>query len=300
MPRPATPGCGSRSSASSILYVVVGVTTILVLRGMSRRWRAAEELSTSTTSRTARRGPIETALGQGPGPVSWADVGRRRAVLRRHRVRDLRRRGLRRRLLGSHRRWRRTGRAAARHGRPLDRPGVGGEPRLADLLSRGALDRVRLDVRVDHADAVRAAHAGRVRHRAARLELRVPQGRVRARATAGTSAPRSRCRRCSCRSAWARWPVRSRPGGSRREARPATRGTAGSTRRRSSAVCSPSSWWRTWPPSTSPGTPGGSTTTEMVEYFRRRAIVAAVVAGRGRVRRDLRAPRRRARTCSTG
>ena len=31
-------------------------------------------------------------------------------------------------------------------------------------------------LRVDHADAVRAAHDRRVRHRAARRELRVPQG----------------------------------------------------------------------------------------------------------------------------
>ena len=35
-----------------------------------------------------------------------------------------------------------AGRAAARAHRPLDRPGVGGEPRLADLLPRGAVDRV--------------------------------------------------------------------------------------------------------------------------------------------------------------
>ena len=34
-----------------------------------------------------------------------------------------------------------------------------------------------------------------------------------------------------------------------------------------------------WPPSTSCGTPAGSTTTPMVEYFRRRAVGAAVVAG---------------------
>ncbi len=70
------------------------------------------------------------------------------------------------------------GRTAARARRPLDRPGVGGQPRLADLLPRRALDRVRRDLRVDHADAVRPAHARRARHRPARLELRVPQGGV--------------------------------------------------------------------------------------------------------------------------
>ena len=53
-----------------------------------------------------------------------------------------------------------------------------------------------------------------------------------------TSAPRSPSRRCSCRSAWARSPARSRRAGCPPAARPATRGRAGSTPPRSSAACS--------------------------------------------------------------
>ena len=110
--------------------------------------------------------------------MTLADVGRGRPLLRRHRVRAVRRRRLRRRVLGPHRRRREAGRAPARADRPLDRSGVGGEPRLADLLPRGPVDRVLRGVRVDHAHAVRPADARGVRHRAARIELRVPQGRV--------------------------------------------------------------------------------------------------------------------------
>ena len=44
---------------------------------------------------------------------------------------------------------------------------------------RRALDRVPRSLRVDHAHALRPAHARRARHRAAWLELRVPQERCR-------------------------------------------------------------------------------------------------------------------------
>ena len=160
-------------------------------------------------------------------------------------------------------------------------------------MPRRALDGVPRGVRVDHAHAVRAADAGRARHRAARLELRVPQGGRSARRRGATSAPRSRSRRCSCRTAWARSRARSRRAGSRPAATPAIRGRAGSTRRRSSAACSRSPCAPTSPPSTSCGRAPASSSTTMVEYFRRRAVVAVDRGGRGRVRRDLRAARRR-------
>ena len=158
--------------------------------------------------------------------------------------------------------------------RPLDRPGVGGEPRLADLLPRRAVDRVLGGVRVDHAHAVRAAHARGARHRAARLELRVPQGGLRHVGPAQLRRDLRRRRRCSSRTAWVRWPARSRPDGCRRVARRAIRGTAGSTRRRSSAACSRSRSSRTSPRSTWSGTRGGLGDDALVEYFRRRAVVA--------------------------
>ena len=155
-------------------------------------------------------------------------------------------------------------------------------------------------LRLDHAHAVRPAHLAALRHRAARLELRLPQG--------GAPHPRPpplrrrvrRSRRCSCRTAWAPWPARSRRGGCRPAARPATRGRAGSTRRRSSAACSPScvvaylaAVYLVWDARR-------LADDGMVEYFRRRAVAAAVVAGVVALVGHLRAARRRARTSSTG
>ena len=177
-----------------------------------RRVRAS-----TTTCRTARARPLAPSAGprvrRGAGLVS--ERGRGRAVLRRHRLRAVRRRRLRGGLLGPHRGRRRTRRAAPRGREPLDRAGVGSQPRLADLLPRRAVDRVLRGVRVDHAHAVRAVVAGRARHRAARLELRVPQGSV-TRVVAAQLRRRVRDRRrCSCRSASARWPARSHPGGCR-------------------------------------------------------------------------------------
>ena len=173
----------------------------------------------------------------------------------------------------------RTGRAPARGDRPLDRPGVGGEPRLADLLPRRAVDRVPGGVRVDHAHAVRAAHARRARHRAARLELRVPQGGDRARRASATSAPRSRRRRCSCPYCM------GAVAGAIASGRVPPGGKAGDP-------------WTSWVNPTS--ILGGVLAVtvcaylaavylvwdarrlgddEMVEYFRRRAVGAAIVAG---------------------
>ena len=74
-------------------------------------------------------------------------------------------------------------------------------------------------------------------------------------------------------------PARSRPGACPTAGGPATRGRAGSTRPRCSAACWPWSSSPTSPPCTWCGTPAGAGDPEMVEYFRRRAIGAAVVAG---------------------
>ena len=87
---------------------------------------------------------------------------------------------------------------------------------------------------------------------------------------------------------------RSPRAGSRPAARPATRSTAGSTRRRSSPASSPCRRSPTWPPSTWSGTARRGRRPSLVEYFRRRAVVAAVVAGVVGARRDGRAARRRA------
>ena len=166
--------------------------------------------------------------------------GRGRPVLRHHRLRALRRRRLRRRVLGPHRRRRGTGRAAPRGHRPLDRAGVGGQPRLADLLLVvlwTAFSEAFASITLTLFVPLTLAAFGIVLRG---LELRVPQGGVpHPRPTQLRRRVRAR-RRCSCRTAWARSPARSRRAGSRRAARPATRGRAGSTRRRSSVACSPS------------------------------------------------------------
>ena len=155
------------------------------------------------------------------------------------------------------------------------------QPRLADLRLRGAVDLLPRGVRVDHADPLRPADPRRVRHRAARRGVRLPQGRASAPATGATSAPPSPCRRSSCRTAWARSSAASPPGrvpagwGGRRPVeqlgqphldphRRARRVPERLPRRRSS----------------SSGTRGGCRTTTMVAYFRRRAV-----GGRGRGRR---------------
>ena len=196
-----------------------------------------------------------------------------------HRLRDLRRRRLRRRLLGPDRRRRRARRAAARGHRPLDRAGVGGEPRLADLRLRRAVDLLPRGLRVDHADPVRAADPRGVRHRAARRQLRLPQGGV---PHPGPAQLRRRLRLSSVLVPYCFGAVAGRHrlgAGARRRARPATRGTAGSTRPPilggvlavASTPTSPRSSWC--------GTPGGSPTTRWSTYFRRRAVGAGVVAG---------------------
>ena len=170
-------------------------------------------------------------------------------------------------------------RAAPRGDRPLDRPGVGGQPRLADLHLRRAVDRLLRGLRVDHADAVRPAHARRASASCCAGRASRSARPCSAPATAATSAPPSPSRRCSCRTAWAPSPAPSPRAGCPPAARPATRGQLGQPdvgprrrpRRRRRAPTSP--------PSTSSGTPAGSATPTMVEYFRRRAIGAAVVAG---------------------
>ena len=99
-----------------------------------------------------------------------------------HRLRPVRRRRLRRGVLGPDRRRRgarRRGRA-----RSIDHSiGPVWEANHVWLIFClvVAVDRVLAGVRVDHAHAVRPADARRARHRAARLELRVPQSRSCAR-----------------------------------------------------------------------------------------------------------------------
>ena len=113
------------------LYAALGAALVITLRAMARRWRAADEEDSEVPygpSAEAARGEQRRRRG-------------RRAVGRRDGVRRLRRRGLRRRLLEPLRRARRARPARARADRLGDRARVGGQPRLADLRARRALDR---------------------------------------------------------------------------------------------------------------------------------------------------------------
>ena len=181
-----TPACGSRSSSIVVLYAVRRRRRrSSCCGGMSRRFRreARRTLDETRRARTARA--TRSGADRRPRRCRSGDRSRRRrrrAVLRRHRVRAVRRRRLRRRVLGPDRRRRAS---AASGPRALIDHSIGPVWEanhvwlifclvvLWTAFSRG--------VRVDHAHAVRAAHARRARHRAARLELRVPQGGRRAR-----------------------------------------------------------------------------------------------------------------------
>ena len=78
-------------------------------------------------------------------------------------------------LLGPDRRRRREGRAAAGADPALADPGLGGQPRLADLHPRRPLDRLPAGLQRRDDDALRADRAGRGGDRPARLRLRLPQ-----------------------------------------------------------------------------------------------------------------------------
>ena len=100
--------------------------SMLVLRSMSRRFRAAGRARRHRRRRTARASCREPTRTRRRSP-SVADARRRRAVRRGHRVRALRRRRLRRRVLGPHRRRRRA-RASDRGRSSTTRSGRCGKP----------------------------------------------------------------------------------------------------------------------------------------------------------------------------
>ena len=165
------------------LYVALAVTTVLVLRGMSRRYRADAEFHD-------RRLAVRSA-GAGES-ASDEHRRRRRPAPRGRRLLDLRGRRLRCRHLGPARRRRRPRRAPAVGDRTRHRTGLGGQPRLADLHLRRPVDVVPDGIRVDHAHAVRAPRSGGVRHRAARGRASRSARRSSGRGSAAPSEPGSR------------------------------------------------------------------------------------------------------------
>src|SRR6266516_4057585 len=119
-------------------------------------------------SRTGGRSMAEA--GREPGrPADRVDVARV------DRLRAVRGRRLRRRFLGPAGRRYRTWGQATRADRALARPGLGGQPRLADLRAGGALDRLPARVRGHRLHPVPATDPGRVRDDRAWVGVRVPQ-----------------------------------------------------------------------------------------------------------------------------
>ena len=96
----------------------------------------------------------------------------------RRRVRGIRRCRLWSGLLGLDRWGARARRASAQHDRALDRTSLGSQSRLVDLYLRDLVDVISGGVRVDHPDVVRAADHCRAWHCLARCQLRVCKGVV--------------------------------------------------------------------------------------------------------------------------
>ena len=153
-----------------VLYAVLGTATVLILRRMARRWREEGEEAVAVPVRAA----VRAAGGDG---VSKADIVGGDPLGRGDPVRRLRWRRLRRRVLVPRRRQGRARRAGAEAGRLRDRAGLGGQPRLADLHPRRAVDRVLGRLRGGDVDAVHSALPGGAWDRPARLGLRLPRGR---------------------------------------------------------------------------------------------------------------------------
>ena len=107
-----------------ILYVGLGVTTILVLRRMSRRFRDGEAGfdEADVPVRAERAGAAVRAARTSGRCRSDEHRGCRHPVRRDHDLRGLRRGRLRRRLLGPRRRGREARRTAPRGHRPRHRP----------------------------------------------------------------------------------------------------------------------------------------------------------------------------------
>ena len=206
----------------AVLYVGVAVTLVLVLRTMSRRFREGGERAVEDDGPYGPRAePAEVSTPRaGAGAVSQeqdvSDVDRGRPVLRDHRVRAVRRGRLRRRLLGSRRGRRRAGRPPPRGGRPLDRPvWEANHVWLIFVLVVlwTAFSEAFASIMLTLFVPLSLAALGIVLRGSSfafRKEV-VPHVESRA-----TSAPRSRSRRCSCRSAWAPSRARSRRAASRR------------------------------------------------------------------------------------
>jgi len=167
----------------SVAYLILAAIVVAILRRLAR-----VPLPRDLTAPDAAGSAGEAAGGLRPRRVHPRRDGRLHGAGRRR---------LRRRAVDAAR-PRAARRADPRRGQARDGPGVGGQPRLADLRPGGVLDGVPRRVRLDRLHAVRAAadrrdrdHLPRRRVRAARPG-RLPRGRVPVRDFLGAHPVRAR------------------------------------------------------------------------------------------------------------
>ena len=275
-----------------VLYTVLGRRDwCVILRAMARRWREADERRRRGALRPAAAPPRRRRRRR-----EQRRRRRRRAVDRRDALRRLRRRRLRRRASGTCvAGGGERGRARARADRLGDRPGLGGQPRLADLRARRALDRLlrRRSRRSSRRCSSRSAspRSGIVLRGAG---LRLPRHRAGGSAAGGSPSALfalsslltpffmgtvvGAIASAACRSATPR----------------ATRSRAGSTRSRSliGALFVATGAYLAAVFLVSDARRAGD--ADLERYFTARALAAAIVAGRARGRRHRRPARRRA------
>ena len=157
-------------SVAVVLYTALGAGTIYALRTMARRWREEPD-----EDQAVPYGPLPGAkMISRSAADERAGCGRGSPLGRSDPLRGTRRRRLRRRFLGSARRRGGARSAAARADGSCGEPGLGGQPRLADLPARVHLDGLPRCVRGDLLDALRPAGARRARDRPARRRLCLP------------------------------------------------------------------------------------------------------------------------------
>ena len=150
-------------TAVLVLYALLGAALVITLLAMARRWRAEDEEDVEVPY-----GPSPPSRRRGPGGAA-GEHGRRRRLgavdgLTAYAVFGGADFGAGLSLSSPSRR---TRQARARADRLGDRPGVGSQPRVADLRPRRAVDGVPGRVRGDLLHAVHTAQPRRARHRAA-------------------------------------------------------------------------------------------------------------------------------------
>ena len=165
-------------SAVLVLYVALGVATVVILRTMAHRWRTAEIARRRGALWPQRaRAAARTRTAGGKGAMSTADAVAGVLWIGATLYAGVRRGGLGGGVWSLLAGTRRARGARARSDRPGDRAGLGTEPRLAHLRPGSAVDGVLGRLLVDHVDPVHPTQPRGARDRPPGLRVRLPQAR---------------------------------------------------------------------------------------------------------------------------